>query len=197
MGPTPTDVQTALLDNYGSHHYVGGGGGDSPYDFLSSPAWGWGGLLGVGRLGRRGLYCSTGEGTRKHSYKSVSESLAKLAASCGGTVLIWADGEGGPYMGGWYSPYMGGRPVLIRTDGMTVLIWVDVRSIYDQRGVEAAWSSFRWWWGGGDTVLIWAALIWAEVRWCSAAWGGRSGQSCWRGGSCSPPGSWAPGRPGR
>lgn len=40
-------------------------------------------------------------------------------------------------------------------------------------------------------------LIWAEVRWCSAAWGGRSEQSCWRGGSCSLPASWAPGRPGR
>lgn len=40
-------------------------------------------------------------------------------------------------------------------------------------------------------------LIWAEVRWCSAASDGRSGRSCWRDGSCSPPLSWARGRPGR
>lgn len=40
-------------------------------------------------------------------------------------------------------------------------------------------------------------LIWAEVRWCSAAWDGRSERSCWRGGSCSPPPSWEPDRPGR
>lgn len=49
----------------------------------------------------------------------------------------------------------------------------------------------------GKAVDIQLLLIWAEVRWCSAAWDGRSGQSCWRGGSCSPARSWAPGRPGR
>lgn len=61
-----------------------------------------------------------------------------------------------------------------------------VKRKHSQESVESLAKQYA------DTLLL---FIWAEVRWCSAAWDGRSGQSCWRGGSCSPPLSWAPGRP--
>lgn len=51
--------------------------------------------------------------------------------------------------------------------------------------------------GLGQVFFFWLPLIWVEVRSCSAAWDGRSAQSCWRNGSCSPPQSWAPCRPDR